>query len=114
VLDSFKASDIQVDTTNTATQDFSRAKLYASRVHGEEYIAMIEEKSKQTDWPERLNPFYSRMLIDKHSFDAAWNAIADWMESVDAALQGKPKFTLVRPPSHHACRANKGKGWLPA
>jgi acetoin utilization deacetylase AcuC-like enzyme len=109
VLDSLKASDIQLDTTNTAIRDLSRAKSYASKVHSEEYIAMLEAKSKQADRPERLNPVYSRTLIDEHSFDAALNAIADWMESVDAALQGKPKFALVRPPSHHACRA-KGMG----
>lgn len=31
------------------------------------------------------------------------------MECVDGALQEQPKFALVRPPSHHACRS-KGMG----
>lgn len=91
-------------------RDLALARKYAEIVHVKEYVDMLETRSRQADRPQRLNPVYSRTLIDQHSFDAALNAVADWIESVDVALAGKPPvFALVRPPGHHACRA-KGMG----
>lgn len=100
---------ILLDSSSTTSRDLSKARLYAERVHTTEYLDMLESKCSAADRPQRLNPVYSRTLIDQHSYSAALNAVADWMESVDRALQGKPKFALVRPPSHHACRS-KGMG----
>jgi acetoin utilization deacetylase AcuC-like enzyme len=97
-----------IDVTSS-TRDLSKAKLFTRKVHSEEYVELLESKSMEADRPQRLNPVYSRTLIDENSFNAALNAVADWMDSVDAALKGKPRFALVRPPSHHACRG-KGMG----
>ena len=108
VLESLMEGNNQVGVASTV-RDLSNAKLYASKVHNGEYISLLESKSKEADRPGRLNPVYARTLIDQHSFGAALNAVADWMESVDAAIQERPKFALVRPPSHHACKA-KGMG----
>jgi len=62
----------------------------------------------------RFNPIYARTLVDQFTYQAAVHAVADWMDSVDAALCSSttaeglvsgPKFALVRPPSHHACKS---------
>lgn len=113
VLESISASrngSLSLDSSSLSTRDLTQAKSYTAKVHMQEYLEMLESKSREADRPMRLNPVYSRTLIDKHSYDAALNAVADWMESVDSALQDdKPKFALVRPPGHHACRS-KGMG----
>ena len=93
-----------------ANRDLTLARTYARIVHATEYIDMLETRSTEADRPERLNPVYSRTLIDQYSFDAALNAVADWMTCVDNALIDKPPvFALARPPGHHACQA-KGMG----
>jgi acetoin utilization deacetylase AcuC-like enzyme len=97
-------------SSSIMNRDLAVARKYARIVHTTKYVDMLETRSQQADRPERLNPVYSRTLIDQYSFDAALNAVADWIESVDNALAGKPPvFALVRPPGHHACRA-KGMG----
>ena len=109
-------TNIPLDISSTTNSDEARMKaVYAliKEVHADEYTNLLSSKCKQADRPQRLNPVYSRTLIDQYSYDASLNAIRDWMDSVDAALDGtgsrKPKFALVRPPSHHACRG-KGMG----
>jgi acetoin utilization deacetylase AcuC-like enzyme len=112
VLESISDSQngsFSVDSSYSSTRDLTQAKFYTAKVHTNEYLEMLESKSREADRPMRLNPVYSRTLIDQHSYGAALNAIADWMESVDSALQDRPKFALVRPPGHHACRS-KGMG----
>ncbi len=112
VLDSISRKQnghVALDSSSCSNQHLEKARHYAEKIHTRDYLAMLELRSQEADRPQRLNPVYSRTLIDQHSFDAALSAVADWMESVDAALQDKPKFALVRPPSHHACRS-KGMG----
>ena len=112
VLDSIAESKYTSESlvsSSMADRDLGKARAYAEKIHTTEYLEMLESKSRSADRPQRLNPVYSRTLIDQHSYSAALNAVADWIESVDQALKGKPKFALVRPPSHHACRS-KGMG----
>lgn len=95
------------------------ALRYICQVHGEKYLSLLKSKSQGTNRPIRFNPFYARTLIDENSYDAAVNAVQDWMDSVDVAILcagrihdddgQKPLFALTRPPGHHACRA-KGMG----
>jgi acetoin utilization deacetylase AcuC-like enzyme len=104
--------ELSSSSTPTTTRDLSKIRSYVERIHDKEYIAMLEARSRKADRPQRLNPVYARTLVDEHSFDASLNAVADWLDSVDAALEpsgGRTKFALVRPPSHHACKA-KGMG----
>jgi acetoin utilization deacetylase AcuC-like enzyme len=111
VLDFLKGKDIplELSTNDDDVRDLKEVMDLINVVHTEQYVAMLSSKTEQADRPQRLNPVYSRTLIDQHSFDASVNAVADWMDSVDAAIDGRPKFALVRPPSHHACRG-KGMG----
>jgi acetoin utilization deacetylase AcuC-like enzyme len=107
VLEDLELSTSSSSTTTT-TRDLSKIRSYVERIHEKEYIA----RSREADRPQRLNPVYARTLVDEHSFNASLHAVADWLESVDAALEPRGggrtiKFALVRPPSHHAC---KGKG----
>ena len=90
-------------------RDMTTIRSYVARIHDKEYIDTLEQKSYQADRPQRLNPVYSRTLIDQHSFDASLQAVSQWLDSVDNAIAGRPQFALVRPPSHHACRG-KGMG----
>jgi acetoin utilization deacetylase AcuC-like enzyme len=91
-------------------RDMATIRSYVARIHDKDYVDALEQKSNQADRPQRLNPVYSRTLIDQHSFAAALQAVSDWMDSVDNAIAGKPpRFALVRPPSHHACKS-KGMG----
>jgi acetoin utilization deacetylase AcuC-like enzyme len=99
----------QIYSTSSSSRDPCKIRSYVSRIHDKDYLEMLETRSTEADRPQRLNPVYARTLIDQNSFEAALNAISDWMDSVDAALNGKPKFALVRPPSHHACKS-KGMG----
>jgi len=112
-----------------------KALEYIHKVHGEEYASLLKNKCEETDRPIRFNPFYARTLIDEHSYDAAVDAVMDWMESVDNVRDmdndndndnhigahddndhgldrcggNKPLFALARPPGHHACQ-RKGMG----
>mmetsp|Transcript_43796 Transcript_43796/g.126515 ORF Transcript_43796/g.126515 Transcript_43796/m.126515 type:complete len:455 (-) Transcript_43796:51-1415(-) len=100
----------ELSSEDSSARDLSKVTEYAKEVHSAEYLDMLKRRSAEADRPQRLNPVYSRTLIDQHSYGAALNAAADWIESVDSALaEDKVKFALVRPPSHHACRA-KGMG----
>ena len=130
------------------------AMYFANQVHSPQYIQFLQSKTSETDRPIRLNPRYSRTLIDQYSFRAAMDAASTWINCVDhVILQSsspssrirkaspsspsatmsylnkinnennvilstttmttsnavKPKFALVRPPSHHACQS-KGMG----
>ena len=86
------------------------------KVHDASYVEALRTKCASTDRPIRLNPTYSRTLVDQYSFDAALAAASSWMVAVDNAthdndetLSAPLTFCLTRPPSHHACRA-KGMG----
>lgn len=94
-----------------SNRDVSTALEYVELVHGVEYANMLKKKCAETDRPVRFNPLYARTLIDENSYNAATNAVQDWMDSVDTAIdtKTKPTFALSRPPGHHACRA-KGMG----
>ena len=110
----------------------NKALEYILQIHGEEYASQLKIKCQETDRPIRFNPFYARTLIDENSYDAAVDAVQDWMESVDNAMdmdvdadadvnmqvsvsissgggENKPLFALARPPGHHACQ-HKGMG----
>mmetsp|Transcript_26089 Transcript_26089/g.39481 ORF Transcript_26089/g.39481 Transcript_26089/m.39481 type:complete len:452 (-) Transcript_26089:1-1356(-) len=82
-----------------------------TKVHDKNYIDMIRQRSLESDRPNRLNPLSPTTLIDEHSYKAALSAVNVWLDAVDAALSTgvTPRFGLVRPPSHHACRS-KGMG----
>lgn len=110
ILDTLKDSGSEIEISPDG-RDLNKARMYAAKVHTEEYLSTLQTMCEQADRPQRLNPLYARTLIDQHSFDAALNAVCDWMDSVDAALTptSRPKFALVRPPSHHACKS-KGMG----
>ena len=101
--------DIQIE--QTSDRDLSTALDYIKLVHGNEYADMLKNKCEGTDRPIRFNPLYARTLIDENSYDAAVNAVQDWIDSVDAAIESgtRPRFSLSRPPGHHACKA-KGMG----
>jgi len=109
-----------VETARDGWDDLSLPLEYIRSVHGEEYLDLVRSRSEQADRPVRFNPLYARTLVDQFTYEAAVHAVADWMDSVDAALQNEspssrstveggtntgPKFALVRPPSHHACRS---------
>eukprot|EP00547_Thalassionema_nitzschioides_P001236 CAMPEP_0194215530 /NCGR_PEP_ID=MMETSP0156-20130528/17398_1 /TAXON_ID=33649 /ORGANISM="Thalassionema nitzschioides, Strain L26-B" /LENGTH=358 /DNA_ID=CAMNT_0038944063 /DNA_START=273 /DNA_END=1349 /DNA_ORIENTATION=+ len=81
------------------------------KVHDKSYIDMLRQRSQESDRPNRLNPLSPTTLIDEHSYMAALSAVNVWLDAVDAGLSKdqKPRFGLVRPPSHHACRS-KGMG----
>lgn len=81
------------------------------KVHEKSYVDMLRQRSRESDRPNRLNPLSPTTLIDEHSYLASLSAVNVWLDAVDAALSNdqKPRFALVRPPSHHACRS-KGMG----
>jgi len=112
ILDDLKQEDLIVEQSAHG-RDLSTALEYIHLIHGEEYEQLLKMKCEDTDRPVRFNPIYARTLIDEFSYDAAINAVQDWMDSVDTALDRnrnmKPRFALARPPGHHACRS-KGMG----
>lgn len=112
VLDDLgKDNNICVEENPNRDASSLNALRYVELVHGVEYATMLKNKCAETDRPIRFNPIYARTLIDENSYNSAMNAVQDWMDSVDAAVDdtSKPTFALSRPPGHHACKA-KGMG----
>ena len=105
ILDAADLNGIHVEETAVSGRDLTLALKYIRLVHDDEYINMVKTKSESTDRPIRMNPLLARTLIDQYTYDAAVNAAADWIESIDAALEESPTFALVRPPSHHTCQS---------
>lgn len=67
VLDSLTDTNKHQVRQMPFNRDLSKARIFTGKVHSEEYIALLESKSKAADRPERLNPVYSRTLIDQVS-----------------------------------------------
>ena len=71
------------------------------RVHGEEYLARLEDLSRRCPrgaiW--HLDP---DTYLTSGSWDAARAAAGGAVMAVQEALGGRPAFSLVRPPGHHA------------
>eukprot|EP00559_Dactyliosolen_fragilissimus_P009918 CAMPEP_0184857954 /NCGR_PEP_ID=MMETSP0580-20130426/3097_1 /TAXON_ID=1118495 /ORGANISM="Dactyliosolen fragilissimus" /LENGTH=356 /DNA_ID=CAMNT_0027353847 /DNA_START=397 /DNA_END=1468 /DNA_ORIENTATION=- len=110
ILDDF--SEIEgIGMRKSEDRDISKALEYVDLVHGSEYVNLLKKKCSETNIPTRLNPLYARTLIDKNSYNAAIDAVQDWLDGVDAAMDesSRPLFALSRPPGHHACRS-KGMG----
>ena len=110
-------------SSSSRSRDLSNALRLIGQVHSDAYITELKEAvedAKATDRIRRLHPVVMRTLIDQHSYDAAVNGVADWIDSVEAAMGcgvGSPAdndnadvvFAVTRPPSHHAC-VSRGMG----
>jgi len=110
ILEYLQQTTAQIQEISSYRDEKYLLKLI-EKVHDKSYIEMLRQRSQTSDQPNRLNPVSPTTLIDEYSYPAALAAVDIWLDAVDAALldTDKPKFGLVRPPSHHACRS-KGMG----
>mmetsp|Transcript_18185 Transcript_18185/g.21002 ORF Transcript_18185/g.21002 Transcript_18185/m.21002 type:complete len:454 (+) Transcript_18185:87-1448(+) len=110
ILEYLRQTTMPVQEISSCRDESGLLKVI-EKVHDKSYIDMLQQRSLASDQPNRLNPVSPTTLIDEHSYPAALAAVEVWLDAVDAALlqNHKPKFGLVRPPSHHACRS-KGMG----
>ena len=109
-------------------RDLSDAIRLINQIHSDTYIEELTEAVKDaraTDRIRRLHPVGMRTLVDQYSYDAAVDGVADWIDSIDAAMGCAVRaadasksgddgnddviFALTRPPSHHAC-VSRGMG----
>lgn len=110
-----------IESDPKGDRDLSNAIRLIDQVHGHEYVKeLIEavEDARATDRIRRLHPVVMRSLVDKYSYDAAVDGVADWIDCVDDAMgrdtgsNDDVVFALTRPPSHHACKSRGSGGCL--
>lgn len=123
ILDALESSGATVlAAPDHQERNTSRALNLLRRAHTQRYIDELRAKAAciEEDKIRPLSLRSTRTYIDRRSFDAAVDAVSDWIDAVDHVLgtqggcdddevKGGPAFALVRPPSHHAC-PSRGMG----
>ena len=108
ILETLEASDARIIRAPTTDQgrDLTKANKFLKSAHTQKYIDKLRKScdSVPPNKIKRLSNGSSRTYVDSTSFDAAVEAVQDWIDAVDYALgNDSPAFALTRPPSHHAC-----------
>jgi len=127
---------IKVIESESNGRDRSNALRLIQQVHGKDYIEDFQaavEDSRTKGQARRLHPTIMRTLVDQHSFDAAVDGVADWIDAMDDIFvqsqyehqtdnsiengdgnmpERDIQFCLTRPPSHHACKSRGSGGCL--
>lgn len=126
ILTALEASGATVMSTPEFGSQRNTALQLLKRAHTQRYIDELRSKTAAIGEGEvrPLSPTSPRTYIDRHSFDAAVDAVSEWIRAVDHVMGNAnnekdgaeaertpvgPAFALVRPPSHHAC-PSRGMG----
>ena len=83
---SSSSRSIKVIESESNGRDRSNALRLIEQVHGKDYIEDFQaavEDSRTKGQARRLHPTIMRTLVDQHSFDAAVDGVADWIDAMD-------------------------------